>query len=150
MAQKAEYCKANKDKLKAYKEANKDKRNKAIKERKLIDPAFKLKESIKSLILKSFIRKDKKKTSFTESILGCTYQQFKERLESQFEPWMNWDNRGLYNGTFNYGWDIDHIIPLDTAETIEDIIRLNHYTNLQPLCSKVNRDIKRNKKGGTD
>lgn len=56
---------------------------------------------------------------------------------------MNWDNYGKYNGTINFGWDIDHIIPLCNAKTEEDVIRLNHYTNLQPLCSKVNRDIKR-------
>ena len=56
---------------------------------------------------------------------------------------MTWENRGLYNGEFNYGWDIDHIIPLSSAETEEDIIKLNHYTNLQPLCSKINRDIKK-------
>ena len=67
-------------------------------------------------------------------------------LENKFEPWMNWDNRGLYNGEFNYGWDIDHIIPISSAESEEDLIHLNHYTNLQPLCSKVNRDIKRNLK----
>jgi hypothetical protein len=24
---------------------------------------------------------------------------------------MIWDNYGLYNGTPEYGWDIDHIIP---------------------------------------
>ena len=24
-------------------------------------------------------------------------------------------------------------------------IKLNHYTNLQPLCSKINRDIKKDK-----
>ena len=58
---------------------------------------------------------------------------------------MNWDNYGKYNGQTDFGWDIDHIIPLDTAQTIEEIIKLNHHTNLQPLCSKVNRDIKRNK-----
>ena len=58
---------------------------------------------------------------------------------------MNWENKGLYNGTFNFGWDIDHIIPLSSASCKEDIIRLNHYTNLQPLCSKINREIKRNK-----
>lgn len=56
---------------------------------------------------------------------------------------MNWNNRGLYNGDFNYGWDLDHIMPLSEAKTPEDIIRLNHYTNLQPLCSKINRDIKK-------
>lgn len=64
-------------------------------------------------------------------------------MESKFEDWMSWDNQGLYNGELNYGWDIDHIIPISTAKNEEDIIRLNHYTNLQPLCSKVNRDIKR-------
>jgi len=40
-------------------------------------------------------------------------------------------------------WDIDHIIPLQTASCEEDIVRLNHYSNLQPLCSKLNREIKR-------
>ena len=57
---------------------------------------------------------------------------------------MTWDNRGKYNGTPNFGWDIDHIIPTSTAKTIDDVITLNHYTNLQPLCSHINRDIKRN------
>ena len=57
---------------------------------------------------------------------------------------MTWDNKGLYNGELNYGWDVDHIIPIDTAVTEDDVIRLNHYTNLQPLCSKINRDIKKN------
>jgi hypothetical protein len=38
--------------------------------------------------------------------------------------------------------DIDHIIPISSVNSENDVIRLNHYTNLQPLCSKVNRDIK--------
>ena len=58
---------------------------------------------------------------------------------------MNWDNKGLYNGEYNFGWDIDHIVPLSTASELEDVIRLNHYTNLQPLCSKINREIKKDK-----
>ena len=57
---------------------------------------------------------------------------------------MNWENRGLYNGELNYGWDIDHRIPLSTSTCEADVIRLNHYTNLQPLCSYTNRHIKRN------
>jgi len=56
---------------------------------------------------------------------------------------MNWNNRGLYNGELNYGWDIDHIIPLSSAENEEDLYKLSHYTNLQPLCSYTNRYIKR-------
>jgi hypothetical protein len=62
-----------------------------------------------------------------------------------FEPWMTWENRGLYNGELNYGWDIDHRIPLASANTEEDIIRLNHFTNLQPLCSYTNRHTKKDR-----
>jgi hypothetical protein len=68
-------------------------------------------------------------------------EEFKLYLESQFEDWMTWDNRALYNGELNYGWDIDHKIPLASAKSEEDI-DLNHYTNLQPLCSYTNRHIK--------
>lgn len=46
---------------------------------------------------------------------------------------MTWNNYGLYNGQPDYGWDIDYIIPLKTAKTEEDIIRLNNYTNLQTI-----------------
>ena len=110
----------------------------------IADPLFKLKKNTRNLINYSFTKNGYFKASKTEQILGCTYQEFKDYLESKFEHWMNWENKGLYKiNTYNYGWDIDHIIPLDTAITVEDIVRLNHYTNLQPLCSKVNRDIKK-------
>ena len=56
---------------------------------------------------------------------------------------MSWENYGKYNGEIDFGWDIDHIIPLSSAKTEEDIIKLNHYTNLQPLCSFINRTVKR-------
>lgn len=39
---------------------------------------------------------------------------------------MTWENRGLYNGELNYGWDIDHIIPLSSVNSEEEIIKLNH------------------------
>ena len=72
-------------------------------------------------------------------------EDFKKYLESKFEPWMSWDNYGLYNGIGNYGWDLDHIIPISSAITENDVIKLNHYTNLQPLCSFINRNVKKNK-----
>jgi hypothetical protein len=34
---------------------------------------------------------------------------------------------------------------ISSAKNEDDIIKLNHYTNLQPLCSKFNRDIKKDK-----
>jgi len=109
------------------------------------DPLYKLTTNIRSSISQSFKRANKNKTLKTEQILGCSFEEFKLHLENQFQPWMNWDNKGKYNGELNYGWDIDHYIPLSTAKTEENIIQLNHYSNLQPLCSKINRDIKKNK-----
>jgi hypothetical protein len=96
--------------------------------------------------LKSFNRNGISKTSKTCEILGCSFEELKNHLESQFEPWMTWDNKGNPKDGIleaNKSWDIDHIIPISTAKTEEDIIRLNHYTNLQPLCSYINRVIKR-------
>ena len=43
---------------------------------------------------------------------------------------MNWSNQGK--------WHIDHIIPLDSAKTQEEIIKLFNYKNLQPLWAKDN------------
>ena len=56
---------------------------------------------------------------------------------------MTWENHGKYNVELNYGWDIDHIIPLYSAVDEEELIKLNHYKNLQPLCSFTNRYIKK-------
>lgn len=53
---------------------------------------------------------------------------------------MNFENYGKYNPTGPRTWQIDHIIPIDMAKTEDDIIKLNHYTNLRPLCSKENLD----------
>lgn len=107
------------------------------------NPLYKLKTNIKNLIGNSIRRHNFKKLSRTEQILGCTYYELKLHLECQFQPWMNWNNKGLYNGQPEYGWDIDHITPISTATCETDIIRLNHYTNLRPLCSYQNRVVKR-------
>lgn len=126
-----------------YYQANKGRWSQYNKERSKIDPVFSLKLTMRKAICKVMSGKHKSKRS--EEIIGCSYVELKNYIESQFEPWMSWENKGLYNRTMNYGWDIDHIIPLCTAKTEEDIYRLNHYTNLRPLCSYVNRNIKRDR-----
>jgi len=132
-----------------YYKNNKDKVNKQkleyIKNKYKNNELFRLSQNIRRGISLSFKKNGFTKKSRTYEILGCTYEEFKVHIESLWQPWMNWDNYGLYNGELNYGWDIDHIIPSSSSESEEDIIKLNHHTNLQPLCSKVNRDIKRNK-----
>jgi len=145
------YREDNKEKIKEKdkiryqknKEKHKDYRKKYFNKRIKNDFLFKLKKTIQRSILKSLKNNGFNKKSRTYEILGCSYEDFKLYLESKFQSWMNWDNHGLYNGELNYGWDIDHIVPLSSAKTEEEILKLNHYTNLQPLCSKVNRLIKK-------
>lgn len=116
-----------------------------LKERQVITNFDIIKERIQSLICNSFIKKSIIKEELIPNILGCTYEEFKIHIENQFQPWMSWDNYGKYNGELNFGWDFDHIIPISSATSEEEIIKLNHYTNFQPLCSKTNRYIKKNK-----
>ena len=110
-------------------------------DKKLRSISFNITKSIR----RSFKKKGIVKSKTVCEILGCSYQDFKIYIECKFQPWMNWDNYGLYNGELNYGWDLDHIVPKSIAKTEEDILKLNHYTNFRPLCSKTNRDIKKNK-----
>jgi len=117
--------------------------NTAKKKRYHSDPVYRLKEIIRRAINYHFKTKNLMKKTNTLTILGCSFDEFKSHIESKFESWMNWDNYGKYNGTECYGWDIDHITPIATAITEEDIIRLNHWSNLQPLCSYNNRVIKK-------
>ena len=133
----------NKEHIRNYSKNNRTTINIQVKSRRKNDPIFKLSRDIRTSInqrLKGKYKKSKK----TEEILGCTFEEFKQHIESLWEPWMNWNNHGLYNGELNYGWDIDHIIPASSAQSEDEIYKLNHYTNLQPLCSYINRRVKIN------
>jgi len=116
----------------------KDYRNKKIHERKDNDPLFKLSMDIRRLILNSLKSGGWEKKSRTHEILGCSYEEFLSYIESQFKPWMNWDNHGKYTGCYNETWQYDHIIPIASCMTEEEVLTRNHYTNFQPLCSKEN------------
>ena len=146
------YYEHNKDKIKQYREVNKDKINQQnreyIKKRKKNDIQFKINQNIRSLISMTIKNKGFKKSLKSEQILGCTIQEFKQHLEGLFESWMSWDNYGNpKDGLFepNKTWDIDHIIPASSGLTDEELVKLNHYKNLKPLCSYVNRWVKKNK-----
>ena len=128
-----------KEKQKEYRKNNlhisenyKKRKNLLKKERRKIDTVFKLKENIRSLIFYSFISKNKKKLVKTEEILGCTISEFKTYIEKQFLTWMTWENHGKYSLNHKT-WQLDHIIPTSLAKNEEEIIKLNHYTNFQPL-----------------
>jgi hypothetical protein len=70
------------------------------------------------------------KPSRSFELLGTDLEGFKAHMESQFLPGMSWENHGE--------WHIDHIIPLASGKTPEEIWKLCHYTNLQPLWASDN------------
>ena len=119
--------------LKDWKKNNPNWMNEYIKKRNKEDKVFRFRNSLRQLIITSFKRGSfnyKKKTK-TEFILGCTILEFRNYIESKFTKGMNFENHGE--------WHLDHIIPLASATTEEEIINLNHYTNFQPLWAEDNR-----------
>lgn len=150
--QKSYYIK-NKDKIKVYKHGyfiknkttlklkqkeynitNKEEinitKNLRDKYRRQTDILYKLKRNIGTRIRLSLKVTVWNKNNTTKEILGCTFEQLKQHLEAQFKPGMTWENHGQ--------WHIDHIQPLASAKTEEEIYKLCHYTNLQPLWAAEN------------
>lgn len=96
------------------------------------DALYKLKEQIRTLVWLAFNNKGFSKSEKTENILGCTFKELHDYLLQTFK-----NNYG-YDYNLNEDVHIDHIIPLKYAKTKEEIIKLNHYTNLQLLKAKDN------------
>lgn len=127
--QKKEYRLANIDKVNEYaKKHNKERRSK--------DPCYKLKVQLRHLIYHSLERKGYKKNSRTYEIIGTDYKTFTNYL------------LGTFKDNYGYEWDgkeqvhIDHIIPLATATTEQEVIKLCNYKNLQLLKAQDNLDKK--------
>jgi hypothetical protein len=89
-------------------------------------------ESVRGLIKNVFKNNNYSKDSRTFEILGIDRDGFISHIESQFVDGMNWENRGLK------GWHVDHIVPVSSAKSIDEMIKLNHYTNLRPLWCDEN------------
>jgi hypothetical protein len=121
------YVLNNKEKIKIRKQKwynkNKDRINQHLSDRKKTDPQFKLKTLYRSKLNK--ILGSDRETTF--DLIGCSPLELKIHLENQFTGEMKWDNHGVY------GWHIDHIIPLSSAKNDDELKKLCHFTNLQPL-----------------
>jgi hypothetical protein len=119
---------------KKYSQSEKGKRSLRtyFKNRRKTDILFKLGQDARTR-LRIFLKQKKfKKTSSTFKLIGCTPKELAAHLEKKFKPGMTWDNHSFY------GWHIDHVIPLDSAKNEEDVKRLCHYTNLQPMWASDN------------
>ena len=111
---------------KTYYENNKEKQFKYVRERIKTDPVFKLVNNMRRRISVFLSLNGITKKNKTFDIVGCTPQFLKEYLEQKFTEGMSWELIGQHI-------HIDHITPLSSANTEEDVYKLCHYTNLQPL-----------------
>ena len=127
------YAETNKANIREQRLTKKEKLNEYqrnyARNRYKIDPVFKFKKSIRRSTSEAF--GSNKKSKKTIELLGCSMEIAFCHIESLFQPGMTWDNYGSE-------WHIDHIIPLASAETIEETEKLCHYSNLQPLWALEN------------
>jgi hypothetical protein len=116
---------------KKYRTENIQKIRNRLKNRRKTDHLYKTERLIRSSIADAFRRKGYTKRNRVAVILGCTWPEFQSHIERQFVRGMTWENRNA--------WEIDHIVPVATAKTELDVIALNHFTNLRPLWTAINR-----------
>lgn len=136
-----EYAKINESKLAAYKSQwavdNRDKLNAQQRARLKNDINCSIAHSLRTRL--NMALKGKTKAGSVISELGCSIEELKQYLEKQFTEGMDWTNHT------NYGWHIDHIIPLSKLDLtdIEQFKKACHYTNLRPMWWRPN--IQRNR-----
>jgi len=142
--QKREYNLKNKESIKEYKREHylntkehikeynsrpevQERRRNRVNNRYNTDINFRLAAICRARTLKALKGLDKSAT--TIELLGCTPDELRTHLESQFEPWMTWENQGVG------GWDIEHIkacFHFNLAEPEQQRACFN-WSNLQPM-----------------
>jgi hypothetical protein len=108
------------------------------KARREKDPTFKVLSNTRHRIWRALRRGDKPLK--TIELLGCTPNQYRQKLETQFKPGWGWNNYGIV-------WEIDHKRPCVTFN-LRDPQQLKecfHFSNVRPLEISKNRS---RKKGG--
>ena len=129
-------------KAKIYNKKNKYKRQSYIRNRLKTDLNFKLRNYLRSRVRLAL--KGNPKLSTTMNLIGCSIEKFKQHIEAQFKSGMSWDNYGIG------GWELDHIKPCIKFKLtkLEEQKICFHYTNLQPLWAKENRQKNSRRKNG--
>lgn len=128
---------------KNYKKKSEINRKWAIKNKELLyanrkkkresDEVYRCIELLRNRLWKVFDKKGEINSESLEKILGCTTKEFYSYLmQTYFENY-----KEKYNGTQKV--NIDHVVPLATAKTKEDVYKLFHYKNLQLLSPEHNK-----------
>jgi hypothetical protein len=129
------YSDQNKEQLnnksREYSNKNRKLLSQKEKERRNSDNLFRTIRYVRNRINQYFKSKNYKKDCESFQLVGCSPDFLREYIESLFTDGMSWDLVGQYI-------HIDHITPLSSGKTIDDVNKLCHYTNLQPLWAKDN------------
>lgn len=112
------------------------KKNRDAYHRRKKEPLYAAALRVRLLIRDSLGKRSVSKTEPASKILGCTYAEFKRHIELQFTDGMSWDKFDKIH--------IDHILPLSSAKTEDEVKKLCHFTNLRPLWAIDN--LKKNGK----
>ena len=117
-------------KVKDWRKNNKVRRNQTERERRKNDILHKLVHYLR-VRTNFYIKKTGvTKNNSSLNIVGLSPIELKKYIEKKFTEKMCWENYGE--------WHIDHIIPLSSAKSEDEIYKLCHYTNLQPLWAEDN------------
>jgi len=135
------------------KKASKEKRaisDKKYKNSKRKSVEYFLKESISDAVRFAISKSNGKKGGkILLKYLGYSINDLKFHIESQFEKWMNWNNRGKYNpkewkddDSTTWKWQLDHIIPQAilpyASMEDENFKKCWDLKNLRPYSAKQN------------
>lgn len=112
----------------------KQKLNARIKQRRLIDPNFKLCRVLRNQLYQHLKINKTKKSKSALQLVGCSIDALRKHIEHQWLLGMSWDNYTVH------GWHVDHIIPVNTFDLTdpEQQRKCFHYTNLRPLWATDN------------
>ena len=129
-----EYRKKNRDRIREQKriwaQKNRHLVRSSRRNRFQSDPKARLANNMRTS-LRRYLTQNKKNGRRSFEIIGCSKEELMSHLESKFRDGMTWQNYGSY-------WHVDHIVPLSSAKDTDEVLRLCHWTNLQPLTAFEN------------
>lgn len=116
-----------------YKDKAQAGNTKYARERRARDPNFRMIINLRNRVknaLRGYLQGTQKAGSVTND-LGCSLNELKLHIESQFQPGMTWENYGNKIGL----WSLDHIIPLSAVNLTDraQFLQVSHFSNLQPM-----------------
>ena len=135
------YRKHEKEKQKEYEKTERAKKKRTIRRIRHVKTDWeklrnKLKQRLYAFVIGTQDSQSKRK------LFGCTRDEFRAHLESQFADWMTWDKYGKQTGKPNEHWNFDHILPYYAFSTVQDLEDYKHvvcwHKNVRPLCANQN------------